>query len=174
MKTKSHPALRYPLQVRWSEEDEAYLGSIPGLTGDCCHADTPEEVVSQLKVIAEDLVEYMTKKGKKLPAPPSIEDLSDPDPVAIRKAIGLSQTGFADFMGISHKTLHKWEQHTSKPSGAARTLLRVAAVDPWIIAQALIPGENKMQELESELSSLNEAIAKLRALGESVKKRDRF
>ncbi|MFT3990669.1 MAG: hypothetical protein QM680_04590 [Luteolibacter sp.] len=38
--------------------------SIPGLIGDCCHGDTPEEVLSQLKDIAEDLVEHLQKEGK--------------------------------------------------------------------------------------------------------------
>lgn len=49
-------AARYPLHVRWSDEDAAYLGSIPGLIGDCCHADSSELVLVQLKDIAEDLV----------------------------------------------------------------------------------------------------------------------
>jgi predicted RNase H-like HicB family nuclease len=59
MKAPVLPAARYPLHVRWSDEDEAYLGSIPGLIGDCCHADTPEVVFSQLKEIVEHRVEHL-------------------------------------------------------------------------------------------------------------------
>lgn len=128
-------AARYPLQVRWSDEDGAYFGSIPGLIGDCCHADSPEEVLIQLKDIAENLVSHLMVQGSDLPQPAVVTQ--DPEPKAIRLALGLSQIGFAQALGISPKTLHKWEQGTSRPSGAARTLLRIAASDPSTVKRAL-------------------------------------
>lgn len=135
MKSPSHPAARYPLHVRWSDEDEAYLGSIPGLIGDCCHADTPEGVLSQLKDIAEDLVEHLQAEGKELPRPATPS--SDPDPAVTRRAMGLSQADFARMLAVSVRTLHKWEQHAARPSGAARTLLKLAATNPQALRQAL-------------------------------------
>ncbi len=42
-------ARNYPLSVRWSDEDQVFVGSIPGLVGECCHGDTPEQVIPQLK-----------------------------------------------------------------------------------------------------------------------------
>jgi DNA-binding transcriptional regulator YiaG len=140
MKTASRsparPASRYPLHVRWSDEDQAYLGSVPGLIGECCHAATPEGVLSQLKDIAEDLVEHLQAQGATLPEP--FPDIShDPDPKCIRLALGLTQVGFAHALGISPKTLHKWEQGSSRPSGAARTLLRIAATEPATVKRAL-------------------------------------
>ena len=89
----------------------------------------------QLKDIAEDLVDYLGQQGAQLPAAPV--SAQDPDPQLIRQALGLSQVGFAKAMGISAKTLHKWEQGSSRPSGAARTLLRIAAVDPATVKRAL-------------------------------------
>jgi hypothetical protein len=41
-------ARNYPLSVRWSDEDRVFVGSVPGLVGDCCHGDTPEAVIPQL------------------------------------------------------------------------------------------------------------------------------
>lgn len=134
MKAPVHPAARYPLHVRWSDEDEAYLGSIPGLIGDCCHADTPEGVLSQLKEIAEDLVEHLQAEGRKLPAPEAPS--ADPDPAATRRAMGLSQADFARMLAVSVRTLHKWEQRVARPSGAARTLLKLAATHPRAVRQA--------------------------------------
>lgn len=131
----SSVATRYPLHVRWSDEDDAYLGSIPGLIGDCCHADSPEGVLIQLKDIAEDLVAHLMAQGADMPQPEIISP--DPEPKIIRLALGLSQVGFAQALGISPKTLHKWEQGTSRPSGAARTLLRIAASDPSTVKRAL-------------------------------------
>jgi putative transcriptional regulator len=61
----------------------------------------------------------------------------NPDPVAIRSAMGLSQTKFAQLIGGSVRTLHKGEQHTSSPSGAAKTLLKIAAIKPHFVREAL-------------------------------------
>lgn len=128
-------ARNYPLSVRWSDEDQVFVGSIPGLMGDCCHGDTPKEVIPRLQDIAEDLVTFLTQKGQLLPEPST--PLCNPDPVAIRSAMGLSQTKFAQLIGVSVRTLHKWEQHTSSPSGAAKTLLKVAASNPQAVRHAL-------------------------------------
>jgi len=140
MKTTTRNATRstarYPLHVRWSDEDQAYLGSVPGLIGECCHAATPEGVLSQLKDIAADLIEHLRAQGAILPEPPA-DIPRDPDPQCIRLALGLTQVRFARALGISPKTLHKWEQGTSRPSGAARTLLRIAATEPATVKRAL-------------------------------------
>lgn len=51
--------------------------------------------------------------------------------------MGVSQTKFTQLIGVSVRTLHKWEQHASVPSGAAKTLLKVAASNPQAVRQAL-------------------------------------
>ena len=56
--------------------------------------------------------------------------------VATREKLGLSQTKFAQLLGISVRTLHHWEQGTRTPSGAARVLLRVAALNPKVVLKA--------------------------------------
>jgi putative transcriptional regulator len=52
---------------------------------------------------------------------------------ATRHKLGLSQSGFARLLGISVRTLHHWEQGTRTPTGAARVLLRVAALHPQAV-----------------------------------------
>jgi putative transcriptional regulator len=52
-------------------------------------------------------------------------------PVAkARIASRLSQSQFAQLLGISVRTLQEWEQGRRQPSGAAKTLLRVAENHP--------------------------------------------
>ncbi|WP_339649734.1 helix-turn-helix domain-containing protein [Halopseudomonas pelagia] len=47
-----------------------------------------------------------------------------------RSKVGLSQNDFADLLGVSLRTVQDWEQGRRNPTGAAQTLLRVAAQHP--------------------------------------------
>ena len=53
-----------------------------------------------------------------------------PDVSEIRSKTGLSQSKFAELLGVSVRTLQDWEQGRRAPSGAARTLLLVADRNP--------------------------------------------
>ena len=55
----------------------------------------------------------------------------DPTMASLARAkVGLSQNAFAALLGVSVRTLQDWEQGRREPTGAARTLLRVAATHP--------------------------------------------
>jgi len=51
----------------------------------------------------------------------------------IRRTAKLSQSQFALLLGISVRTLQDWEQGRRNPTGAAHTLLKVAAQHPDIL-----------------------------------------
>jgi putative transcriptional regulator len=53
-----------------------------------------------------------------------------PDIASTRTQTGLSQARFAELLGVSVRTLQDWEQGRRAPSGAARTLLAIAARNP--------------------------------------------
>ena len=52
-----------------------------------------------------------------------------------RAKSGLSQSQFAQVLGVSMRTLQEWEQGRRKPSGAARALLSIAAKRPDVIRE---------------------------------------
>ena len=58
-----------------------------------------------------------------------------PDIARIREKTGLSQARFAQLLGVSVRTLQDWEQGRRTPSGAARTLLMVAARNPQALLE---------------------------------------
>lgn len=62
------------------------------------------------------------------------------DVVVARTNAGLSQSAFAKVLGISVRTLQEWEQGRRRPSGAARTLIGIAARHPQVIVEAVQVG----------------------------------
>ncbi|MGD9582687.1 MAG: helix-turn-helix domain-containing protein [Lysobacterales bacterium] len=50
-----------------------------------------------------------------------------------RAVVGLSQQAFAQLLGVSARTLQDWEQGRREPTGAARTLLKVAVKHPKLL-----------------------------------------
>lgn len=55
--------------------------------------------------------------------------------VTARNASGLSQAGFAALLGVSVRTLQEWEQGRRAPTGAAKTLLRIAETHPEVLQE---------------------------------------
>lgn len=58
-----------------------------------------------------------------------------PDVAKTREKTGLSQKRFAQLLGVSIRTLQDWEQGRRAPSGAARTLLAIAAKNPQALLE---------------------------------------
>lgn len=54
---------------------------------------------------------------------------------AARTRSGLSQQQFADLLGVSPRTVQEWEQGRRQPSGAAKSLLAIAARRPDVLRE---------------------------------------
>jgi len=52
-----------------------------------------------------------------------------------RTRSGLSQQRFAELLGVSQRTVQEWEQGRRQPSGAARSLLAIAARRPDVLRE---------------------------------------
>jgi putative transcriptional regulator len=61
-----------------------------------------------------------------------------PGLVEARLRSGLSQASFAALMGVSVRTLQDWEQGRREPSGAAKTLIKVARLHPEILQELVL------------------------------------
>jgi putative transcriptional regulator len=55
--------------------------------------------------------------------------------IAARQNSGLSPAQFAALLGVSVRTLQEWEQGRRQPSGAAKTLLKVAQRHPEVLRE---------------------------------------
>ena len=60
---------RYVKIVEWSDEDQCYVGSCPGLFYGGCHGDNEQEVCAELCHIVEETIELYRQDGRPLPSP---------------------------------------------------------------------------------------------------------
>ena len=58
-------------------------------------------------------------------------------PLELRKSLNVNRPQFAALIGVSEHTVESWEQGRTRPTGAARSLLRVAASNPEAVHEAL-------------------------------------
>jgi putative transcriptional regulator len=75
-------------------------------------------------------------RGKPVPGK-RVTRVSSVDPAKIRAAAGLSQSEFAELIGVALKTLQNWEQKRTQPAGPARALLKIVAANPKAAIKAL-------------------------------------
>jgi predicted RNase H-like HicB family nuclease len=68
---------RYVKIVEWSEEDQCYVGSSPGLVLGGCHGDDEQEVFEELCQIVEETIELYRQDGKPLPPSTSGRDFAN-------------------------------------------------------------------------------------------------
>ena len=68
---------RYVKFVEWSDEDQCYVGSAPGLIYGGCHGDKEKRVFDQLCHIVDQVIEFHRKEGRPLPPPTSGRDYAN-------------------------------------------------------------------------------------------------
>lgn len=68
---------RYAKIVEWSEEDQCFVGSSPGLIFGGCHGLDEREVFDELCDIVEEAIELYKRNGKPLPPATSGRDFAN-------------------------------------------------------------------------------------------------
>ena len=68
---------RYVKIVEWSDEDQCYVGSCPGLFYGGCHGNNEQEVFSKLCHIVEETIELYQRDGRSLPSATSGKDYAN-------------------------------------------------------------------------------------------------
>ena len=86
---------------------------------------------SELEKFQADLLRSV-KQMRRGPAA-RVTKVDLPAAAKARAKTGLSQQDFANLLGVSTRTLQDWEQGRREPTGAAKTLLKVAATHPKIL-----------------------------------------
>lgn len=81
--------------------------------------------------LRKSVKEMIAKKGSKVEVSPV---------VSARIKSGLSQSQFAELLGVSVRTLQEWEQGRRSPSKAAQTLITIAERRPEVLREIAAAG----------------------------------
>ena len=68
---------KYAKIVEWSEEDQCYVGSAPGLIFGGCHGSDEKLVFDELCTVVEDAIQLYQSDGKALPPATSGRDFAN-------------------------------------------------------------------------------------------------
>jgi putative transcriptional regulator len=86
---------------------------------------------SEMEKFQSDLLESVKQMRRGQAA--RVTKVKVPEAAEARARVGLSQQAFAILLGVSPRTLQDWEQGRRAPTGAAKTLLRVAVEHPEVL-----------------------------------------
>ena len=86
--------------------------------------DIGSEILEGLQEIKAYKASELNLRTRELKEPSSAKE--------IRSKLNLSQAAFAALMGVSLRTVQDWEQGRRKPSGPAKSLLRIAERYPEV------------------------------------------
>lgn len=71
------PTARYARTVEWSEADQCYVGSAPGLIHGGYHGSDGRQVLGELCSIVDEAIALFAADGKPLPPPTAGRDLAN-------------------------------------------------------------------------------------------------
>jgi predicted RNase H-like HicB family nuclease len=60
---------RYSMVIRWSDEDQAYIVTLPEFGGCKTHGSTYEHAAQQGQEVLDSLIAFYQEDGRPLPAP---------------------------------------------------------------------------------------------------------
>jgi antitoxin HicB len=67
-------ARRYPLVIRWSDEDGVFLVSLPDFGGATLHADTVGKAAERGLELVAELIDIDRRQGRSIPAPGTVRE----------------------------------------------------------------------------------------------------
>jgi predicted RNase H-like HicB family nuclease len=70
-------SIRYVKIVEWSEEDQCFVGSCPGLLYGGCHGSDEKAVFAELCEIVDETIDLYKERGLPLPPPTAGKDFAN-------------------------------------------------------------------------------------------------
>jgi predicted RNase H-like HicB family nuclease len=92
---------KYPFNIAWSEEDQAYIATCPAFPGLSAFGDTEEEAVTEAKVALSAMIEVCRQKEIPLPEPRTVGTYSGQTRLRLSKSLHRQAAAMAEAEEIS-------------------------------------------------------------------------
>jgi predicted HicB family RNase H-like nuclease len=97
-------SLPYSVKIIWSEEDEAFLATIPEFPGLSAFGETQQEALEEALFVAEDMIDIKEEDGDPLPEPIYRKEYSGQFRVRLPKSLHETLAHQANDEGVSLNT----------------------------------------------------------------------
>ncbi len=95
---------KYPVSIQWSDEDNGYIATAPGVRGLSSFGESQDEALSQLKIAADAFFKSLKKAGKPVPTFEKITSFSGQLRLRLPKSLHAELSQGARREGISLNT----------------------------------------------------------------------
>ncbi len=95
---------KYPVSIKWSDEDGGYIATIPGIRGLSAFGDEPDVALSELKVAAAAYFDSLKKAGKPMPVLEKVNPFSGQLRLRMPKGLHAELSQGAENEGVSLNT----------------------------------------------------------------------
>jgi len=95
---------KYPISIKWSDEDEGYMAIIPGIRGLSAFGKSPDEALSELKIAAGAYFESLKQAGRPTPTLEKLIPSSGQLRLRMPKSLHAELSQAAESEGVSLNT----------------------------------------------------------------------
>jgi predicted RNase H-like HicB family nuclease len=95
---------KHSILVQWSEEDEAFIATVPELPGLSTFGSSPEKAVEELSIAKEAYLEVLSEDGEETPAPDVLRPFSGQTRLRLPKSLHAFLSDEAKKEGVSLNT----------------------------------------------------------------------
>jgi predicted RNase H-like HicB family nuclease len=95
---------KYPVSIKWSDEDGGYIAIIPGIRGLSAFGESPDEALHELKTAAYAYFQSLKKAGRRLPAFEKMTPFSGQLRLRMPKGLHAELSQTAENEGVSLNT----------------------------------------------------------------------
>ena len=95
---------KHAVSIKWSDEDNGFIASIPGVQALSAFGNTNEKALSELKIAAEAYFESLKKAGKTIPLENKVISFSGQIRLRMSKSLHAALSSEAEEEGVSLNT----------------------------------------------------------------------
>jgi predicted HicB family RNase H-like nuclease len=95
---------KHAISIKWSDEDESFVATIPGIKALSALGTTREEALSELRIVAEAYFESLRGAGKPMPLPEKVIPFSGQLRLRMPKSLHAALSNEAEHENVSLNT----------------------------------------------------------------------